>query len=151
MIPLSFIYLKKQNNKNPNLLSYIYIYYIQRTGALAMTHAAESCGFLETFGEKLTMPVRTRSRLKHILLENKFGKDFMEYPPFIIEDVEFHYNGDGNNQTTQTQNNNNIENIYNNDKPRSGNKNKKSSSTMGRKKMNDSKIGLNILGRASLF
>ena len=115
-----------------------------------MTHAAESCGFLETFGEKLTMPVRTRSRLKHILLENKFGKDFMEYPPFIIEDVEFHYNGDGNNQT-QTQNNNNIENIYNNDKPRSGNKNKKSSSTMGRKKMNDSKIGLNILGRASLF
>jgi len=116
-----------------------------------MTHAAESCGFLETFGEKLTMPVRTRSRLKHILLENKFGKDFMEYPPFIIEDVEFHYNGDGNNQTTQTQNNNNIENIYNNDKPRSGNKNKKSSSTMGRKKLNDSKIGLNILGRASLF
>ena len=39
-----------------------------------MIHAAESCKFLESFGNDLTIPVRTRSRLKHILLENTYEK-----------------------------------------------------------------------------
>ena len=58
-----------------------------------MIHAAESCKFLESFGNDLTIPVRTRSRLKHILLENTYGENFMEHKPFLIEDVEFHHQG----------------------------------------------------------
>ena len=72
-----------------------------------MIHAAESCEFLETFGDKLTMPVRTRSRLKHVLLENKFGKNFMEYKPFVVENVEFQYKGDMDNNTNSNSTNSN--------------------------------------------
>jgi hypothetical protein len=111
-----------------------------------MIHAAESCVFLETFGDKLTMPVRTRSRLKHVLLENKFGKNFMEYKPFAVENVEFQYKGDrdNNNNSNSTNTKMNDENIYSNEKARGGTgKNTKNDTT--------AKIGLNILGRASLF
>jgi len=113
-----------------------------------MIHAAESCEFVETFGDKLTMPVRTRSRLKHVLLENKFGKNFMEYKPFVVENVEFQYKGDRDNNTNSNNSTNtkmNDENIYSNEKARGG--------TTGKNTKNDTtaKIGLNILGRASLF
>ena len=111
-----------------------------------MTHAAESCVFLETFGDKLTMPVRTRSRLKHILLENKFGKNFMEYKPFLVENVAFQYKGDrvtnSNSNIANTEIND--ENIYSNENPRGGTGTNKKNNTAA-------KIGLNILGRAPLF
>lgn len=98
-----------------------------------MIHAAESCKFLESFGNNLTIPVRTRSRLKHILLENTYGENFMERKPFLVEDVEFHH------QSTYEENDSSN---YNSVKP---------SASVETGPAKQVKIGLKILGRTTNF
>ena len=87
----------------------------------------------ESFGNDLTIPVRTRSRLKHILLENTYGENFMEHKPFLIEDVEFHHQG------TYAENDSSK---YNSVKP---------SASVGPGSAKQMKIGLKILGRTTHY
>ena len=98
-----------------------------------MIHAAESCKFLESFGNNLTIPVRTRSRLKHILLENTYGENFMERKPFLMEDVEFHHQG------TYAENDSSK---YNSVKP---------SASVEPGSAKQMRIGLRILGRTTHY
>ena len=72
----------------------------------------------------------------------------MEYKPFVVENVEFQYKGDrdNNNNSNKLSTNTemNDENIYSNEKARGD-------TGTNTKHATTAKIGLNILGRASLF